>query len=177
MLDVRLALFTALALMVTGVAHAQGGIRAIFFNNEPVSTGFNADFLHYGLGYDGDLNDRLAMGVQMRYSPGASSWVVNYHSHYHFSDNESTSFYMGPNIGIRSIGGSESAILVPVGMRMGVRGGLEGFYADLYLGGHYNVGGGGPAVLEDVGATDLRTLSFCAGVDLGIGWGKKKSVW
>ncbi|MEX1133087.1 MAG: hypothetical protein WEC15_07690 [Flavobacteriales bacterium] len=175
MFDIRIAAFTALALLCAGTSHAQGGIRAIFFNVEPVSTGINTDFVHYGLGYDHDLNDRLAMGVQMRYSAGATSWVMTYHSHYHFSDNESSSFYMGPNIGFRSVDGS--ATLIPIGMRMGVRGGLEGFYADLYVGGHYNVGGGGRAVVEEVGATDLRTLSFCGGIDIGIGWGKKKNAW
>lgn len=158
-------------------AQGQGGIRFIFLNNEPVSTGFNADFQHYGLGYDGDLNDRLSMGVQMRYSPGASSWVLNYQSSYHFSDNESSSFYMGPNIGIRSVGGSDKATLVPLGMRMGVRGGLQGFFADLYVGGLYNFGGGGRSETEQVGIADLRTTSFCAGLDLGFGWAGKKRKW
>lgn len=61
-----------------------------------------------------------------------------------------------------------SGTLIPIGMRMGVRGGLEGFYADLYIGGHYNVGGGVRTVLDDAGATDLRTLSSCGGIDIGI---------
>ncbi len=174
MLGTRVVVFVLLALLMDSAAHAQGGIRAIFFNNEPVATGFSEDFLHYGLGYDTDLNDRLSILMQVRTSPGSSSWVVDYHSKYHFSDNDYSSFYLGPNIGVRAIGGSESATLVPVGMRMGVRGGLEGFYADLYVGGLYNIGGGGSIELESVGNRDLRNLSFCAGLDLGVGWGKKK---
>lgn len=172
----RSCLFIALA-SIGGGAQAQGGIRAIIWNVEPVATGINADFLHYGLGYDGDLNDRLSMGVQVRFSPGASSWVVNYQSSYHFSDNESTSFYMGPNVGFRSVGGSVGATLIPVGMRMGVRGGLEGFYADLYVGGLYNIGGGGRTELADVGIADLRTTSFCVGLDLGFGWAGNMGKW
>lgn len=65
-------------------------------NADPVSTGINSDFVQYGLGYDHDLNDRLAMGLQMRYSIGAASWVVTYHSHFHFSDNGSSSFHIVP---------------------------------------------------------------------------------
>lgn len=155
-------------------AHAQGGIRALLVNYEPVVTGFGAEVVHYGLGYDADLNDRLSMRVQWRTTPGLSSWVVNYHSNYHFSDNTSSSFYLGPHIGVRVVGGPDGATLVPVGMRMGVRGGLEGFYADLHIGGHYNVGGGGRVRLENVGTADLRTLSFCGGLDIGFGWARKK---
>jgi len=155
-------------------AQAQGGIRAILLNYEPVATGFGDEVVHYGLGYDADLNDRLSMRVQWRTAPALSSWVLNYHSNYHFSDNESSSFYMGSTIGVRMVGGADGATLVPVGMRMGVRGGLEGFYADLYIGGHYNVGGGGRVMLENRGAADLRTLSFCGGLDIGFGWGRKK---
>lgn len=169
-----LLLFVILFGLMHG-ASAQGGIRALFLNNEPVATGFSEDFLHYGLGYDQDINDRLSLCVQVRTSPGSSSWVVNYHSNYHFSDNESSSFYLGPNIGVRAIGGTNSTTLIPVGMRMGVRGGLEGFYADLYLGGLYNIGAGSSIELESVGNRDLRSMSFCAGLDLGFGWGKKKS--
>jgi hypothetical protein len=175
MQSIRIVAIVTSVLVSVGVARAQGGIRAIIFNTEPVTTGVNSDFVHYGLGYDADLNDRLAMGVQMRYSIGASSWVFTYHSHFHFSDNEFSSFYMGPNIGFRTVDGFGT--LVPIGMRMGVRGGLEGFYADLYVGGHYNVGGGSSTVLENTGVTDLRTLGFSGGLDIGIGWGKKKSAW
>jgi len=161
------------ALLSASVAHAQGGLRTIA-NMEPVARDFTGDFIHYGIGYDGDINDRLSVCVQVRTSPASSSWVVNYHSHYHFSDNERSSFYLGPNIGVRAIGGNESATLIPVGMRMGVRGGLESFYADLYVGGLYNIGGGSSIEMAGLGTQELRSMSFCVGLDFGFGWGKKK---
>jgi hypothetical protein len=163
-----------LLLLWGGNANAQAGIRGIFWNIEPITARLGEDAFNYGIGYDHDMNDRLSLGLSLRVIPSIQGWVVNYRSAYHFSDNESGSFYMGPTIGLRSLGTYGTQL--PVGMRMGVRGGLERFYADLYIGGLYIIGGSSPiGGSESVGAVDLRTGTVWVGLDLGWGWtGKMK---
>ena len=56
-----------------------------------------------------------------------NSIVVNYRSAYHFSDNDRGSFYFGPSVGVRKFSEDGAPLLIPVGLRMGVRGGLARF--------------------------------------------------
>jgi hypothetical protein len=164
-----------LLLLWGSTAYAQGGIRGIFWNVEPISVGLEEDAFSYGLGYDRDLNDRLSMGLSLRFLTGAQGLVLTYRSAYHFSDNESSSFYMGPTLSVRSL--VDNGMQVPVGIRIGVRGGLERFYADLYVGAHYVVGASGRSLSDTGGAPDLRQGSYCVGLDLGWGWAGKKEKW
>lgn len=162
-----------LAYLTVLFASGQGGIRLIIWNYEPVLVSSDAfvDGQHLGVGYDQDLNHRLSFGIQFRMNTGVSrGWVANYQSAFHFNDNSSGSFYFGPNIGVRSIPGPDAKVLVPIGARIGVRGGLERFYADLHAGVQYNIGGGQPLYIDRGGVVDLRTGSFCFGLDLGWGW-------
>lgn len=154
---------------------AQGGLRAIFWVMEPITTAFDGVESHCGIAYDQDLNGRLFFGVPARISTGTSSTMVNYRSAYHFSDNERTSFYMGPNIGLRTFGSGGPGAQLPVGFRSDVRGGLQGFFADLYMGGHYNLGTTGLVTTENHGVRDLRKMSFTVGVDVGGGWAGNSS--
>jgi hypothetical protein len=160
-------------LLATTHAYGQGGIRLIIWNLEPVEVdGLDS---HYGLGYDHDLNKQLSMGINLRYSLNTESVILDYRSAFHFSDNDRASFYMGPTVGMRFFRESGYGVQVPLGFRMGVRGGLENFYADLYLGAHYNLGASG-AVFSDDGfnSLDLRKGSFGGGLDLGFGWDSKR---
>ena len=168
-------LITGIALLCANAIQAQGGIRGIFWNAEPVVVGFQEDAFSYGLGYDHDLNDRLSLGVSMRFLPSVEGWVLTYRSAYHFADNESSSFYLGPTLGVRSL--LDNGTQIPFGIRIGVRGGLEKFYADLYVGAHYNVGASGRSSSDPRGVRDLRQGSFCVGLDLGWGWAGKKDTW
>jgi hypothetical protein len=168
-------LLVCLLLVFSGRVQAQGGIRAIFWNLEPITTGFNGDAQHYGIGFDRDLNDRLSMGITLRRSFELPSTVVNYRSAFHFSDNESTSFYMGPSVGLRTFRSGSYGMQVPVGYRIGVRGGLEHFFADLYVGGSYILGATGPTITSDgTDAADLRKLTFCVGLEMGWGWAGRR---
>jgi len=169
-------IFTGLALLFANAACAQGGIRIIIWNLEPVEE--NDMDGHYGLGYDHDLNDRLSLAVTARYAVNSESVVLNYWSAYHFSDNSSTSFYLATMAGLRMFREDGYGVQVPLGFRLGVRGGLEKFYVDVYAGVHYSVGSNG-RVLSDNGfrSIDLRQNSFCLGLDLGFGWARKKSSW
>ncbi len=150
-------------------AQAQGGIRVIPWSYEPLVEGGSIE-AHFGLGYDQDLNERLSLLLTARLTVDAG-WVVNYRSAFHFSDNGSSSFYMGPTIGVRSVGDTDRATIFPAGLRFGLRGGLERFYADLYAGVHVNLGANRTVMLAyDNWPQDLRTTSFCFGLDLGWGW-------
>jgi len=162
-------------LLIASAAQAQGGIRGIFWNVEPITAGLQNDAFSYGLGYDQDLSDRTSLGFSMRFFSGLQGWALTYRSAYHFSDNESSSFYMGPTFGVRSLG--NFGMQVPIGMRVGVRGGLERFYADLYAGAHFVAGKSGRVVSDAGGIADLRQGSFCVGLDLGWGWAAKKKSW
>jgi hypothetical protein len=161
----RPLLFLLLAAGAT-TAWAQGGIRLIVYNFEPVMDGGPVE-QHFGLGYDQDLADRLSLGISAR--AGQDTWTVNYRTAYHFSDAGSTSFYFGPTVGVRSISSTrDDLLLVPVGLRMGVRGGLARFYADAYAGIGYNIGSGKP--LTEGARDHAFQAPFCFGVDFGWGW-------
>lgn len=157
------------------ITSAQHGIRAIFWDYEPIyGDGFSQATM-VGLGYDHDLNERISNAVQFRLSTGGDTWVANYRSAYHFADTDGASFYTGPVVGLRSIKGStESSMLVPLGFRMGVRGGLEGFFADLHAGFVYNVGGTGRLLMERSGApVDILPFTFNVGLHMGLGWDRR----
>lgn len=65
---------------------------------------YDDDPFNCGIGHDHDMNDRLPLGLSLRVIPSIQGWLVNYRSAFHFSDNKSASFYMGPTIGKRSLG-------------------------------------------------------------------------
>ncbi len=171
------SLLVLLALFGWGVrAQAQaGGIRLILWNYELMYTSEGGDEAqHFGIGYDQDLTDRTSFGVKFRVPIYGGGWVLNYSSAFHFSSTENGSFYMGPNIGFRSLPGEGTSSVLPLGFRIGVRGGLERFYADLHAGYVYNVGGNGQVFIDDSSQPyDLTKNSFCFGLDLGWGWSHK----
>ncbi|MGV3638768.1 MAG: hypothetical protein ACO1NQ_14090 [Flavobacteriales bacterium] len=161
-----LPLLTAAYLSVPD-ANAQGGVRIIFWDYEF----YGGEVLPgYGLGYDHDLNDRLSLGIQARFS--GPTLQLDYRSAYHFADNDRGSFYMGPQIGLRSFV-EEEAIVLPLGFRAGVRGGLRGFYADLFAGVSYAIGEQASVVLDRSVNDDPSIpspLTFNLGLHMGIGW-------
>ncbi|MBL7953365.1 MAG: hypothetical protein JNM62_16785 [Flavobacteriales bacterium] len=120
---------------------------------------------------------------------------AQYRSQFHFTDNDDgASIYMGPTIGVRAIkhkidyyeevsngwfSTSEfreteaSKVFFPLGMRLGVRGPLEGGYGDIFLAIGANIGSG------DAPINDVRILRFEAtpnkvffqiGLCYGVGW-------
>ena len=156
-------------LLCAGV-HAQNGVRFLLYDYEPLVKN-GGDWQNVGIGFDHDLTDELSCGVDMRFGLVVQSWAVQYRSAFHFSDNESGSFYMGPTIGVRDLGDDAGTKVVPLGMRIGVRGGLENFYADIYAGVNTYLGGGGIAAYTAEGdVVKLRTASFNVGLSLGYGW-------
>lgn len=159
-----------LLLMTAGTSFAQGGIRWILLNYEPVFKGMEGDMVHMGLGYDHDVNERLSYGIDLRHSFDSESWVGTYRSRFHFSDAGSTSVYFGPSIGVRSIAARRSKVLVPLGLRLGLRGGLENFFGDIYAGVIYNAGHKGDVLFAEDFIYTIRPVTFSVGLDIGWGW-------
>lgn len=160
-----------IGILLSLLVHAQAsGIRGILYSFETLPNNRSAHTQSVGLGYDHDLEQRLSFNVNFRTDLEGQVWTAEYRSAYHFSDNSSTSFYVGPSIAYRNISGTGSGV-VPVGLRMGIRGGLDGFFADLYAGFAHNMGG------KDLGKLNDRTnkrspigTTFVFGLDLGLGW-------
>jgi len=163
----------ASALLLVVGSFAQGGVRLVLWNYEPIfdAQGYG-NFQHIGVGYDHDLNDRLSFSIQGRTSFDGNTWAVNYHSAYHMADNSSGSAYFGPMVGVRHFTGEAPLNVFPVGIRLGVRGGLERFYADLHGGVQYNIGASSASVLEGSSKSGLAVAAYCIGLDLGWGWDK-----
>jgi hypothetical protein len=162
-------------LLLAVLSFGQYGIRAIIWNYEPV-VGGNGDLLpHIGIGVDHDINERISNAVQFRMAFSSDIWVLNYRTAYHFADTDGPSFYMGPMVGLRSIKGEvDQRMLFPLGLRAGVRGGLRGFFADLYAALVYNVGARDPIILSDQREpSNIVPVTYCIGLDMGLGWDKR----
>ncbi|MBS1583622.1 MAG: hypothetical protein JST66_15585 [Bacteroidetes bacterium] len=187
----------SLALGVSG----QSAIRAIAPYD--LIRGFNELGLanvQLGLGFDHDLNDHLAFGVDVIHRfegtsrsasvqppSDLSGWEAQYRSYYLLGDHERTSFYAGSWIGLRhltyAIGlkrsdgtflREEGAVMsVPVGVRFGVRGGLEGFFLDAFVAFGYAIGGSVPTKRYGMDSFVQKPLSGAelrAGINFGFGW-------
>lgn len=168
-------LLAALLLGATGAppALAQAGVRFIFWHAETVKEEELSTM--YGIGFDRDLNLRMSMGLEVMASIEDGSYTFRYRSAYHFTDTDEDggSAYFGPMLALRSVdAGTDNVLLFPVGARLGYRGTLPGTYLDLYGGVQYQAG----AVTDKdspmyVGAAPL---CYLFGLDLGIGWHKRK---
>ena len=112
---------------------------------------------------------------------------LQYRAQFHFADNGSGSLYMGSTVGLRYIrqtiaeesygsrptGYYEQAkkVVVPVGVRLDFRGGLDDAYGDVYLGANYALGGNralsnAPFLIEE---SELSGLMFQIGCAFGLG--------
>lgn len=164
-------LFVLLLLLCPFGAAAQGGIRAIFWDFEHL--GSDIWMSSYGLGYDKDINSRFSIAVQGRYGVDAGNAMqFDYRSAFHFADNSSGSFYLGPQISYRRFTEWE-ATQVPIGLRMGVRGGLQGFYADLFAGVYYAAGKVRSGVDTDRETSGIGPVSIALGLHMGLGWDER----
>lgn len=158
-------------ILIGNACQAQGGVRLIFWDY--VSMGERNWANGFGVGYDHDMNERLSLGVQARALAGnGAKWSFDYRSAYHFSDNDAGSFYLGPQVSVMSYETADgNKTLIPLGMRCGVRGGLERFYADLFAAVHY-AAGANDLVDTEMGRP-LKAASFSLGLHMGWGWEKK----
>lgn len=132
------------------------------------------------LGYHHDLSTRFGLALNLGIAGddlGASSVESIYSAKYFFSDNDETAAYLGSFIGVQSIKATEryptvnaSKVQVPIGLQLGLRGGLDGFFGELFLQAGYNLGSG-TMYSNSEGPVKTAPIYFSLGVGLlGFGW-------
>lgn len=116
---------------------------------------------------------------------------LNYHTEYALGDDGGTHAYIGTFIGLRRIKQdwtlydarydvykehrfTTSRMLVPIGLRMGLRGATDGGFMDLYMAVGYQIGGG-KAISKDqrlkgAAFSETSALAFSLGLAYGLGW-------
>ena len=166
--------FAVALLIVASTTVAQTGVRVLLQDFEiPSKKGYTA-IASFGVGVDHDLTERTSMALDWKIGTDeVASWTLLYRSAYHFAHNEGPSFYMGPLFGVRSSTVPEASVDVPLGMRVGVRGGLEGFYADLYASYITFLGSTGKGKLTDEGYLGPSQSALVVGLSLGVGWKRR----
>lgn len=145
--------------------------------------------------WSSEFNTYVIPRSGLDFSEKIKMFGVVYRSQYHFADNDGGgTFYLGPTLGVRSVKQSlryseeipgiwyntiqeretkESKLLFPLGMRIGVRGPLDGGYYDIYLAMGTNLGAG-DVPINDVailtGESLPNKLFFQTGFAYGVGW-------
>ncbi|MCC6839747.1 MAG: hypothetical protein IT230_06270 [Flavobacteriales bacterium] len=138
-------------------------------------------------------------GSAIGYTMEPSLFSINYHTEYALGEDDGTHGYIGTYIGIRrlkqewasdgtlyySSNGDliavpappreVSKVLVPLGIRMGVRGTTDGGFMDLYGAVGYQIGGGknlltGNFAQAGMEYAETSALAFTIGWAYGFGW-------
>jgi hypothetical protein len=135
-------------------------------------------------------------GVDYTYAMFPRLLSLNYHTEFALADNDGTHTYLGTYIGIRDImqkwelqsaynsgyysGGygtvqKGSKVLVPIGLRFGIRGPTDDGFMDLYFAMGYQIGGGNYVMDSSQyhHGTEYRETSLLAltiGWAYGLGW-------
>ena len=145
------------------------------------------------LGYHHDLSSRFGLALNVGIAGdnlGASSVEGIYGAKYFFSDNDETAVYIGSFIGVQSLKASvseyvstnpngafnyrtieASKLQVPVGLQLGLRGGLDGFFGELFIQAGYAIGSGDFYSISPNETVKTSPLYFSLGLGLlGFGW-------
>lgn len=165
--------------------------------NERLSMGLDA-VIDLQRATDGGLStDVIYQGYTGQYYLADKVFSVQYRTAFALSDNDEGHLYLGTFIGVRTVKQTAELsyvtdpsgysydngpfistaegkrTLIPLGLRFGLRGSLEGGYADLYTQLGYVVGGGKSTFTqayfqgEDF---DLTNMAFTLGLAYGFGW-------
>lgn len=193
----RRSIFSLLLLSAIGMTNAQTGIRFTFLDFDRTTTKLRPNLI---LGLDHDLGDRIAIGIDVikgyRFDPDAEdtqirSWGIQYRSKFFFAG----SGYIASTIGFRRLSISmssdpygtyysmygtyppplraEQVTIVPVGIRLGFRSELDGWYGDIYGGVGYNIGANKQIFpTTEYSSRDplLNAVWLNIGYAYGIGW-------
>lgn len=166
--------------------------------NDRISIGLDA-VLDVGRATESDgqsIEVRYA-GLIAEYYTNDRFIAFTYRTAYSFSDNSEASLYVGSYFGVRAFTqkvdllyvtdpngftngngpfpqkAEGKKILLPIGLRLGVRGSLEGGFADLYTQLGYTIGGGESVFAQPYfkgDGFDLSNMSFTLGLAYGFGW-------
>ncbi|MBS1941478.1 MAG: hypothetical protein JST38_11460 [Bacteroidetes bacterium] len=188
----RLGLFTLLVI-VGGAAHGQasGFNFTIGYGPGMVKGLSNSRQLASGLGlaYQQDFEPRFGMALDLNYRMDnvdvhAVDGIIS--AKYFTSDNDATAFYIGSFFGIQSLKatsreyaspGIGSAVMkdhtklqFPIGLRAGVRGGLDGYFAELFAQAGYMIGNGQLYTSEGEQVSTSPVFLSIGFSFLGFGW-------
>ena len=135
-------------------------------------------------------------GIDYTYAMFPRLLSLNYHTEFALADDDGTHTYLGTYLGIRDImqkwelqsasysgyythgNGTPqkgSKVLVPIGLRFGVRGPTNDGFMDLYVGLGYQIGGGGHVMdgkqyQPAAEYTETSSFAFTIGWAYGLGW-------
>jgi hypothetical protein len=190
-----LALFTAVSL-----AHGQasGFNFTIGFGDALQVTGdtYHEPRSTVGLAYQQDLDHRFGVALDFFYggnryvNTSEHSYDLVYSAKYFTSDNDdATAFYLGTFFGFQSIRATveeevtnssgyssyvqsdHTRVQFPLGIRVGVRGGLDGYFGELFAQAGYAIGNGTIFHSPDGVTMATTPLYFTLGFSfLGVGW-------
>ncbi|MEO7080001.1 MAG: hypothetical protein ABIY71_00695 [Flavobacteriales bacterium] len=156
--------------------------------NEKLTAGFDISY-DIGNAASGSPAYLYLVGGDYTIKPGLLT--MNYHTEFAIGDDGGTHAYIGTFVGLRKIwqnwtrvdytNGSLpptrkfSELLVPVGLRLGLRGATDGGFMDLYVALGYQIGGGEKIAdvklaHTDQGFIETTSLALSIGLAYGIGW-------
>ena len=167
--------------------------------NDKLTVGFD---ISYDIGnafrMEGSYTTRKSGGYEANYTMKPGLLTLNYHTEFALGDDDGTHGYIGTFIGLRRIWqnwtlesrysygltvGSDpfppskkySDWLVPVGLRMGIRGATDGGFMDLYVALGYQIGGGNQVAIGNLYRAkedymETTSMALTIGLAYGIGW-------
>ncbi len=144
---VLLALLLTVMVTVRGQSGISIGLSFFGAKGEARTDGLLLSFR-----YDHDILPHLAYGIDLGFAPAGVSTTtkepqldgsqveLDYRAYFLTGNNESTSFYVGSHLGCRYgklDAYNKGSVAFPLGLRMGIRGSLDGSYGDLFVEGGY----------------------------------------
>jgi hypothetical protein len=166
-----------------------GGVDRTF--NDRLTIGFDISYdIANGFRAEGREVQFSYGGVDYTYAMFPRLLSLNYHTEFALADNDGTHTYIGTYIGIRDImqkwqlrsayysgyysNGNGTAqkgskVLVPVGLRFGVRGPTNDGFMDLYFAFGYQIGGGN-YVMDGTAFHPVTEYGKTSSLALTIGW-------
>ncbi|MBS1941479.1 MAG: hypothetical protein JST38_11465 [Bacteroidetes bacterium] len=163
--------------------------------NDKLTVGFDVTFDVAGaLRAEPKYITVIAGNVQTDYRLSPKLLSLDYHTEYALGENDGTHVYIGTYLGLRHISQkwisdgyladynyvsapvrlNVSKWLIPIGLRMGLRGATDGGFMDLYVAAGYQLGGGKDLTtngkLKDNPYAKTSALALTIGWAYGMGW-------
>jgi hypothetical protein len=171
-------LFLVCLLAMTRANAQSSGIQFGFYTFHPVIKEQSNEFVAYNFSYHHDMSEYFGFALELSSLPKEYTEFI-YSARYFTTNNKYSSFYAGSFLGYQTInGGSDAGIKqFPLGVALGYRGGLRGYFAEIYGRLGYSIGGGqeiNGGDDSDYNVSETTPLYVFVGVAfLGFGWDRK----
>lgn len=182
----RTLVLLLLACMSAGITRAQNGF-SMSFGFLDVHGERRSSAIILALRYDHHILDHLAYGLDLGFAPMSIARVdgyqgqlgdvmqfcMDYRAYYLIGNGDGTRPFIGSRTGLHiqprsRDGGVHGTLAMPLGLRVGVRGAMDGFFGDLYVEAGYQLGG---AYRTDSGEhASLGGFMLQFGFSYGMGW-------